>query len=119
MHKRRHARRTPDSPINVQFLLDGYLVAHGDVADLSHSGAGLWTDGGFLPGDRVELRLRTEDRWVPIVEAAATFVWSHCSSGSQRTRYGVRWDAISSADRRALQTLIKENGVGGKKGAQR
>jgi hypothetical protein len=114
MHDRRHVRRVPRSPINVQFLLDGYLVAHGEVADLSRSGAGLWTDGGFLPGDRVELRLKAADRWVPVVQAVVTFVWSDGMAGGLKTRYGARWEAISSTDRRALQALIREVAAGEK-----
>jgi Tfp pilus assembly protein PilZ len=108
MHKRRDVRRFPRSAIGVKFLVDGYLVALGEVADLSLSGAGVVTDEGFRAGDDVELRLEVEEEQRSILQAPVRFVWCNPVNGHQ-ARCGVRWTVPSSSDRESLRAFIDDH----------
>jgi hypothetical protein len=108
MQKRRSARCVPKTAIGVQFLLDGYVVAYGDVLDISLGGAGLTTGEGLISGHNLELRFAAEDPALPAFQTAAKVVW--CEPGNapgQQTRCGVRWPLAQASRRHPLQTLIE------------
>jgi hypothetical protein len=88
-------------------LVEGYVVAYGEVADLSVSGACLWTAGGLSAGDRLDLRLDPEDGLSRGVETAAWVVWSRRGiAGDLRTRCGLRWEEAPRPGQAALRAFI-------------
>ncbi len=107
MQKRRSERRTPRTAIGVQFLLDGYVVAYGDVIDISLGGAGLATPEGLISGNNLELRFAAEDPAVPAFQTAAKVVWCQPADGpGDQTRCGVRWALPAVSQRHPLHILI-------------
>jgi c-di-GMP-binding flagellar brake protein YcgR len=108
MQHRWAARRHPRSPITVQILVDGYVVAHGEVADISLKGAGLRASEGLRPGETVELRLDTEADDLPSFFSRARIVWSRSAVGADdASRCGVRWSDLTEAEAGPLIRLIE------------
>jgi c-di-GMP-binding flagellar brake protein YcgR len=91
----------------VRFLVDGYVAAHGELADVSLDGASLWMGGGFHSGDTFELHFDCDDPAARSFRTMARVVWCrHALSADGRTRCGVRWDHIASAEQDQLQQFI-------------
>jgi hypothetical protein len=108
MQHRWAARRHPMTPISVQFLVDGYVVAHGEVADISLKGAGLRASEGLKPGETVELRLDAEGEDRPSFFGQARIVWSSGAvGGDSSARCGVRWSNLTEAEAGPLLALIE------------
>lgn len=86
-------------------------VAFGAVADISESGACVWTDeAGFAVGDRLILLLTFEES--ESLQAAGRVVWS----GPDRfhegaSRYGLQWAATSGPQHGRLKTLIRSSQI--------
>jgi len=107
MKARRDTRRTPRTPIEARLLLEGYIVAYGEVADLSTSGASLWTAGAVNAGDQLDLRLDPEDGLTRGVETTAWVVWCRRGiAGDLRTRCGLRWEEAPRPGQAALLAFI-------------
>jgi hypothetical protein len=107
MRERGARRCIPRRPIGVQLLVDGYVAAHAELADLSLGGACVWMGGGFRSGDTFEFRLETDSALPFSFRTTAKVVWSRAAmSGDGRTRCGVCWDHIASADQDRLERLI-------------
>jgi c-di-GMP-binding flagellar brake protein YcgR len=91
----------------VQLLVDGYLVAHGELADLSLGGASLWTTEGFRSGDTLEFHFEVEDARTRSFRTTARVVWSReALSADGRTRCGIRWAHLATAEEDQLEQLI-------------
>jgi len=91
----------------VQLLVDGYVAAHGELADLSLGGASLWMGEGFRSGDTFEFRLETDAALPFSFRTTAKVVWSRAAmSADGRTRCGVCWDHIASVEQDRLERLI-------------
>jgi hypothetical protein len=102
------ARRHPTTPISVQFLVDGYVVAHGEVADISLKGVGLRASEGLKPGETVELRLDVEGENLPSFFGQARIIWSQGAvGGDDASRCGVRWSNLTDAEAGPLLALIE------------
>jgi len=104
MFHRRTERRVPKVQIGVRCLVDGYVVACGEVMDLSVRGAGLWTQDAFNPGDSLELLLEVDQSLAPPFRSIARVVWSQESEA--RARCGVRWAFVRRSERRTLAEFI-------------
>jgi hypothetical protein len=94
--------------IGVQFLLDGYVVAFGDVLDISFGGAGLITGEGLASGHNLELRFTAEDPALPAFQTAAKVVWCKpAERPGEPTRCGVRWALPPGGRQNPLHVLIE------------
>ncbi len=107
MRERRSRRCVPRLPIGVRLLVDGYLVAHGELADLSIGGASLWTTEGFRSGDTLEFHFEVEDPRLRSFRTTAKVIWSRqAMSADGRMRFGIRWAHLASAEETRLKQLI-------------
>ena len=107
MQNRWAARRHPTTTVTVQILVDGYVVAHGEVADISLKGVGLRASEGLKPGETVELRLDVEGENLPSFFGQARIVWSQGAIGGvDASRCGVRWSNLSETESVPLLALI-------------
>jgi hypothetical protein len=93
-------RIVPQSPITVAVEDgSGCTVAYGVIANLSESGACLWTDGPLEPG--ATLSLRVSFAHPPEVhEVDAVVVWADNVEGGVEAaarRFGVQWQDASSS----------------------
>ena len=93
-------------PIGAAFLVDGYVVACGEVANLSKGGACLDTVSDLRVGDAVEVRL--EDGWEPDpLLVPARVVWSRRQADPQEgSRCGVRWSRPIEPFRRRFERMM-------------
>jgi hypothetical protein len=117
MSERRATRCVPRAPIGVRLFVDGYLVGHGDLADLSLGGAGFVASEGFRSGDNLEFHLFTDETLEFTFRTAARVVWSEPGERTDgRSRCGVRWVHLPNEDLRRLAEFIGEtcsgSGVG-------
>jgi hypothetical protein len=103
MQRRRYSRHLPKTSVAVALLVDGYMTAHGDLADLSLRGAGLWTVAGFRVGDVLDLHLAPRRDLGLSFRGTAEVVWSRpAKSANGRARCGVCWAHLASAERKSL-----------------
>jgi len=97
---RQRTRIVPPDPITVAIEDDhGLPLGYGVIANISETGACVWTDGALAPGARLALRVSFA-RPAEVHEVAAIVVWSDEETepeGRRRRRYGLQWyDASSS-----------------------
>ncbi len=105
MRERRSRRCVPRLPIGVRLLVDGYVVAHGELADVSTGGASLWAAEGFRSGDTLEFE--TDDARTRSFRTTAKVVWARRAlSGDGRTRFGIRWAHLATAEEDDLEQII-------------
>jgi Tfp pilus assembly protein PilZ len=105
---RQRARIVPPDPITVAIDDEnGLPLAYGVIANVSESGACVWTDGRLEPGARLVLRI-SFPRPPEVHEVAARVVWGdegEDRSGARMQRYGVQWHEVTSACVQRLRDL--------------
>jgi hypothetical protein len=108
MPPRARARIVPPSPITVAIDDESSLpVGYGVIANVSESGACVWTDGRLEPGAQLGLRVSFAQP-AEVHEVAALVVWgeeSEDGAGLRMHRYGLRWYDASSACVRRIRHL--------------
>jgi hypothetical protein len=106
--RRRVRRRSPVTPITVEFLLDGYVASRAEVVDISAAGLGILGADGFGPGDGYDIRLACERcAHPPVVVSAARVVWCEAAARGGRRRGGLHFDRRHRATRLTLERLIQ------------
>jgi hypothetical protein len=97
---RARARIVPPSPITVAIDDDNALpLGYGVLANVSESGACVWTDSTLDPGARLSLRISFAQP-AEVHDVAATVVWGDLGqdhTGQRLHRYGLRWNDASSS----------------------
>ncbi len=106
MNDRQAVRHVPRTAIGAQLLVDGYVVGFGEVTDISLLGAGLRTADGLPHGEDLEVRLETDEPFVPTFRTSARVVWCHAAESRGRIRCGVRWASNATIDEHPLKALI-------------
>ncbi len=111
---RARARIVPPSPITVAIDDENALpLGYGVIANVSESGACVWTDGALDPGAALSLRVSFAQP-SEVHEVAATVVWGDDGedrAGHRMHRYGLRWhDASSSCVLRLRQLALRASG---------
>jgi hypothetical protein len=107
MRERRVRRCVPTKRVGVNLLVDGYLVAHGELADVSLDGASLWMGEGFRSGDTFEFHFDPAEPVAPGFRTTAKVVWARTAlSEDGRTRCGIRWAHLASAEVTRLSEFI-------------
>jgi Tfp pilus assembly protein PilZ len=106
--KRVTARIVPPSPITVAIEDDiGNSVAYGVIADISGSGACVWTDADLAVGTTLFLRISFAEP-PDVHEVVGEVVWSEPTSdadGRGSRRCGVEWLRATRACRERLREL--------------
>jgi hypothetical protein len=106
MKDRRAKRLVPRTAIGAQLLVDGYVVGFAEVTDISVAGVGLATADGLPHGEGLEVRLETDEPFVPTFRASARVVWCRTAGSPERSRCGVCWGSNASIDEPPLKALI-------------
>jgi hypothetical protein len=111
---RARARIVPPSPITVAIDDENSLpLGYGVIANVSESGACVWTDGRLDPAARLSLRVSFAQP-AEVHEVAAIVVWGdegEDQTGQRLHRYGLRWhDASSSCVLRLRQMALRVSG---------
>jgi hypothetical protein len=108
---RQRARVVPPTPITIAIddVDTGLCLCYGVIANVSESGACLWTNGVLARGE--EFRLRVSFANPPEVhEVIASVVWEDqapAAGGMGMRRFGVRWsDAASSCVHRVRELAL-------------
>ncbi len=105
MRQRGAVRIVPRSPITVAIQDGGFPYAYGVVANVSESGACIWTDAGLDPGTALSLRLSFPRRSQPL-DAEGVVVWGEPRGRSRTRRYGVHWKDQTSPRLERLKGII-------------
>jgi Tfp pilus assembly protein PilZ len=105
MRQRGAVRIVPRSPITVAIQDGGVPYAYGVVANISESGACIWTDAGLDPGTTLSLRLSFPRRSQPL-DAEGVVVWGEPRGSSRTRRYGLQWKDQSSPRLVRLKGII-------------
>lgn len=101
-------RIVPPSPITVAIEDDaGYSVAYGVIADISGSGACVWTDASLAVGTTLSFRISFAEP-PDVHDVVGVVVWSEAEAdpaarGTRRA--GVEWLGASRACRERLRSL--------------
>jgi Tfp pilus assembly protein PilZ len=92
--------------MTVAFEDSGEPVAYGAVANLSESGACVWTAELFNVGEELSLRLSGAREPQPL-QAPALVVWGAEDAGvaERAHRYGLKWVALPPEYRSLLRRL--------------
>lgn len=97
---RQRTRVVPPDPITVAIEDDhGLPLGYGVIANVSETGACVWTDGRLDPGARLALRVSFA-RPAEVHECAATVIWSDeeaAPDGGRMRRYGLQWHEAASS----------------------
>ena len=104
----------PPNPITVAIDDENSLpVGYGVIANVSESGACVWTDGALDPGARLSLRVSFAQP-AEVHDVAAVVVWGdegEDRSGNRMQRYGLRWyDPSSACVQRLRQLAMRASG---------
>jgi cyanate lyase len=90
----------------------GLPIAYGVVANVSESGACVWTDGIIARSSRLRLRVSFA-HLSEVHEVAAVVVWEgaeNASRGAAMRRFGVEWlDASDSCVTRLRELALRES----------
>ena len=111
---RARARIVPPSPITVAIDDENALpLGYGVIANVSESGACVWTDGALDPGAALSLRVSFAQP-SEVHEVAASVVWGdegEDRAGHPMQRYGLRWqDASASCVLRLRHLALRASG---------
>lgn len=108
MPPRLTARIVPPQPITVAIVgADGAPLAYGVIADVSESGACVWTDAHLRVNATLDFRISFA-RPPDLYEVSGLVVWAQdCLPGSGRgaRRYGIEWLGATPACRHRLRDL--------------
>ena len=112
--QRARARIVPPNPITVAIDDENTLpLGYGVLANVSESGACVWTDGRLEPGAQLSLRVSFAQP-AEVHDVAATVVWGEDGEdggGHTMHRYGLRWyDASSACVLRLRQMALRASG---------
>jgi len=103
MRERGTVRVNPRTPVTV--AIDRDVRRHfGVVANISESGACIWTDGSFGVGDNIGLQLSFGHAEEPF-PVAGRVVWSKPAAGDAH-RYGLQWLPLPRPEVGRLRELI-------------
>ena len=111
---RQRARIVPPNPIMVAIDDENALpLGYGVIANVSESGACIWTDSSLDPGAALSLRVSFAQP-SEVHEVAASVVWGdegEDRAGHPMQRYGLRWqDASASCVLRLRQLALRASG---------
>ena len=106
MRERGAVRVVPRRAVTIVIENEGFPLAYGVVANISASGACVWTDRRLQVGDSINLRLSFPREPQPI-QASGRVIWGAQTDGGEASRYGLEWDAGSLPQRDRLKTLIE------------
>ena len=105
MRERASARFVPRRSVTVAFEGGENPTAYGVVANLSESGACVWTDARLETGEHVRLSLSFAREPLP-VPAEGQVVWSGPVANSKGRRCGLRWDDTLGTEGQRLRQMI-------------
>ena len=113
MRIRGPGRVIPRSPITVAIDERGVPAAYGVVANISETGACVWTYVRLEAGRRLHLRLSFGRGSRPL-DAEGVVVWgaSLAEPDAQTLRYGLYWTNASPLDQQRLRRLIAGSAEG-------
>jgi len=100
-------RIVPASPITVAIERAGEPTAYGVVADISGSGACVWTDAVLAVGETLSLRISFAGS-PDVHEVVGAVVWmepSRDAEGGRAWRSGIEWLGATRACRERLREL--------------
>jgi hypothetical protein len=100
-------RIVPASPITVAIERAGEPAAYGAVADISGSGACVWTDAALAVGETLSLRISFAGS-KDVHEVVGVVVWMEsprAPEGGRACRAGVEWLGATRACRARLREL--------------
>jgi len=107
MRERAKARFVPRRSVTVAFEGQGNSRSYGVVANLSESGACVWSDAPLKAGQRITLAVSFARASRP-VPAQGRIVWTGPGSRPGANRYGVEWDP-ATPEAEHLRRLISES----------
>ena len=94
---RRRARIVPPSPMTVAIEDEaGFPLCYGVIANVSESGACVWTDGVLATSTRLVLRVSFA-RLSEVHEIGGIVVWEGLEESAGMRRFGVEWRDASAA----------------------
>jgi len=106
MQERVAVRVTPRNPVTVAIEAEDQPLAYGVVANISASGACLWTSGAFAVGEGLVVRLSFPDEPQPL-QAAGRVVWEDAQRNAKGAmRLGLAWSHTVGPAHLHLQGLI-------------
>ena len=106
MQVRGAVRVTPRSAVTVAIENQGFPMAYGVVANISESGACLWTNGAFAVGENLVIRLSFPHEPQPL-QAAGRVVWEDRQRDNKGAmRLGLQWSHTTGPAHLHLKELI-------------
>jgi hypothetical protein len=110
---RRRARIVPPSPMTVAIEDEsGLPIGYGVIANVSETGACVWTDGIIAKASRLRLRVSFA-HFSEVHEIGGVVVWEGAENGAPGTamrRFGVEWaDASASCVARLRELALRES----------
>ena len=106
MQVRGAVRVTPRSAVTVAIENQGFPMVYGVVANISESGACLWTSGAFAVGENLVIRLSFPHEPQPL-QAAGRVVWEDGQRDEKGAmRLGLRWSHATGPAHLHLKQLI-------------
>ena len=106
MEERGAARFRPVIPVTVAIERDRERQHFGVIADISESGACVWTDAVFGVGEALVVGLASP-RADASLHVVGKVVWSKPETQEQDTiRYGLQWHALEERQQAQLRDLI-------------
>lgn len=106
MTERATVRVIPRSAVTVAIENQGLPMAYGVVANISDSGACVWTNGAFAVGESLVLRLSFPRESQPL-QAAGRVVWEDLRrDDSGALRLGLQWSHTTGPAHNRLRQMI-------------
>ena len=107
MRERGAVRIVPRNPITVALQEASTPFAYGVVANISESGACIWTNARLETGRNVALRLSFPRGSQPIdAEGLVVWVRPNAEGAAEGARYGLQWSAQAAGRRELLVRMI-------------
>ena len=105
MPHRGAVRIMPRRPISVE-IMSADMATHGTLANISESGACVWTEAAFAAGDVLVLGFGFPGEEQPF-HAAGCVVWvERPEAGGRPGRCGLRWPHSTGRHHELLKTMI-------------
>jgi len=110
MRERAAVRVVPRSAVTVAIENQGYPMAYGVVANISDVGACVWTNGAFVVGENLVLRLSFPRELQPL-QAAGRVVWEDPKRDEKGAmRLGLQWSHATGPAHARLKSMIAASG---------